>query len=327
MPIVNDYEAFLCDELNNGAQEANLPDYDTQLVAGTTGLTFQYFTSEDAANNNNWSQQINNATAYVADAMHDYVYVRVTASNGCYNVAKIKLNLLPTPLFNMQPKYPLCVGKTVTIDAGTGYDAYLWSTGETTQMIVIDEPGDYWVTVFEDHTTVNGIVVCSTTRIFNIFLSDKAILKKIDTYDWTRYDNALTAYVDGIGHYEYSLDNVHFQDSPTFISLHSGDYTVYIRDKFGCGTIDKAVFLLMYDKYFTPNEDHYNDFWKIDFSEQEAGLTVEIFDREGKLLKVLQNHESWDGRYNGANMHSDDYWFVVNRANGMQHRGHFTLKR
>jgi len=327
VPVTYDYDAFICDELNNGAEATDLTDYNVHLVASTTGFTFRYFTSELAADTDSWSQQITNATAYVADVMHHEVYVRVISTDGCHNVAKITLNLIQTPLFNMDVDYPLCVGKTVMIDAGSGYDAYLWSTGETTRMIVIDTIGDYSVTVFEDHMTVNGIVTCSTTRNFHIFFSDKAVWKKIDTYDWTRYDNALTAYIDGIGDYEYSIDNIHFQDSPTFISLHSGDYTVYVRDKFGCGTIDQDVFLLMYDKYFTPNEDNYNDFWKIDFSEYEPNLTIDIFNSEGKLLKVLQNHESWDGNYNGAHMPSDDYWFLVHRGNGNEHRGHFTLKR
>ena len=327
IPVVNDYEAFICDELNNGAEQTNLTDYDSHLVATTVGFTFRYFTSESGADTNSFSEQINNPSAYVVDVMHREAFVRITSPDGCHNVSRIALNLIPTPWFNIDADFPLCVGKTVTIDAGTGYDAYLWSTGETTQSIVIDEPGDYTVTVFEDHMTVNGIVTCSTTRTFNIFLSDKAVWKKIDTYDWTRYDNALTAYVDGIGDYEYSLDNVHFQDSPTFISLHSGDYTVYVRDKFGCGTIIQDVFLLMYDKYFTPNEDNFHDRWKIEFSEEEPGLTIDIFDREGKLLKVLQNHESWDGKYNGRDILADDYWFVVHRRDGRQHRGHFTLKR
>ncbi|HBI01988.1 T9SS type B sorting domain-containing protein, partial [uncultured Flavobacterium sp.] len=102
---------------------------------------------------------------------------------------------------------------------------------------------------------------------------------------------------------------------------------VYIRDKNNCGIVTDEVFLLMYPKFFTPNDDGYNDTWKINFSEFEAELVVSIFDRYGKLLKVLNQSSAWDGKFNGTNIPSDDYWFVVKRKSGKEYRNHFTLKR
>ena len=34
-----------------------------------------------------------------------------------------------------------------------------------------------------------------------------------------------------------------------------------------------------------------------------------------------------NGKYNGELLPSTDYWFVVKRENGKEHRGHFALKR
>ena len=84
----------------------------------------------------------------------------------------------------------------------------------------------------------------------------------------------------------------------------------------------------MHPLYFTPNGDGYNDYWKIKFSENEPNLTVKIFDRHGKFLKQLgTNSIGWDGKYLGKDMPSSDYWFVVTRENGKEHKGHFSLKR
>ncbi len=81
-------------------------------------------------------------------------------------------------------------------------------------------------------------------------------------------------------------------------------------------------------KFFTPNGDTYNDTWKIKLSDFEEGLTVNIYDRYGKLIKTLASNTSeWDGKHNGIDLPSSDYWFVVTRANGKEHKGHFSLKR
>jgi gliding motility-associated-like protein len=105
-------------------------------------------------------------------------------------------------------------------------------------------------------------------------------------------------------------------------------YTVYVKDKAGCGIIVRNVWLLYYVKYFTPNGDGYNDYWHIPFSEKETDLKVVVYDRYGKTITTFSSQkEGWDGTYNGNLMVSDDYWFVVYRADGRMHRGHFCLKR
>ena len=84
----------------------------------------------------------------------------------------------------------------------------------------------------------------------------------------------------------------------------------------------------MYPKFFTPNGDGYNDFWKIKFSENEPHLMVTIFDRYGKFIKQFgSSSQGWDGNYLGEQLPSTDYWFVVTRENGKEFKGHFTLKR
>jgi gliding motility-associated-like protein len=129
-----------------------------------------------------------------------------------------------------------------------------------------------------------------------------------------------------LGDYEYSLDGIHYQDSNVFNGLFSGQYSVYVRDKNGCGIVKKDIYLFSYPRYFTPNSDGINDIWKINFSEKEPTINIKIFDRFSKLLKNTSDN-GWDGTYNGQLMPSDDYWFVITRANGKEYKGHFTLKR
>lgn len=84
---------------------------------------------------------------------------------------------------------------------------------------------------------------------------------------------------------------------------------------------------LPFPKFFTPNNDGYNDTWTIDFRYLKPNTRIQIFNRYGKLIKELATNTSWDGTYIGQDQPSSDYWFVVTRLNGTEFKSHFSLKR
>ncbi|MBF4472894.1 T9SS type B sorting domain-containing protein [Flavobacterium sp. HJJ] len=84
---------------------------------------------------------------------------------------------------------------------------------------------------------------------------------------------------------------------------------------------------LPYPKFFTPNNDGYNDSWTIDFAYLAPNAGIRIFDRYGKFIKELNQNGAWDGTYLGQTLPATDYWFTVTQKNGKEFRGHFSLKR
>lgn len=84
---------------------------------------------------------------------------------------------------------------------------------------------------------------------------------------------------------------------------------------------------LPFPKFFTPNDDSYNDTWSINFDYLAPNSSIKIYDRYGKLLKQLSKNTSWDGTFRGQDLPASDYWFTVTPANGTEFRGHFSLKR
>ncbi|WP_337966980.1 T9SS type B sorting domain-containing protein [uncultured Flavobacterium sp.] len=84
---------------------------------------------------------------------------------------------------------------------------------------------------------------------------------------------------------------------------------------------------LPFPKFFTPNNDSFNDYWTIDFAYLAPNTGIKIFDRYGKLIKELVTNGVWDGNYLGNPQPASDYWFTVTRLNGTEYRGHFSLKR
>ncbi|PRP66777.1 T9SS type B sorting domain-containing protein [Nonlabens agnitus] len=79
--------------------------------------------------------------------------------------------------------------------------------------------------------------------------------------------------------------------------------------------------------FFTPNQDGFNDVWKITDPEQIV-VAIQIFDRYGKLLTSYQDSNSgWNGTFNNEPMPSSDYWYLIKLDDGQELKGHFTLKR
>lgn len=323
IPAPTDFAVTLCDAFNDGSENIDLTQYAPNLIANAANFTFLYYKTLNGAQNAVYAEQIQNENSCNLSNSNNTVYVRVISDHNCYNVAKLLFTFIDSPRIYMVDKYPLCQFRNVVIDAHPGYDRYLWSTGESTQTITVTQPGSYWVTVFENH----GALICDTRKDFFVYLSNPANIIRINTSDWSVDDNSITVTVAGLGDYVYSIDGENYQEENVFSHLKSGDYTVFVKDKNGCGIVDEDVFLLMYPTFFTPNDDTYNDLWKIKLSEYEPGFRIKIFDRNGKLLKELGNDAGWDGTFNNIPLPSSDYWFVVTRGDGKEFRGHFSLKR
>ncbi|UPQ78222.1 T9SS type B sorting domain-containing protein [Flavobacterium azooxidireducens] len=319
----NDYTESICDDLNDGVEIIDLTSYNSELIA-SNGNVFHYYHSLNGAENQITSDEIANTTNFELLTGNKIIYIRIDSPNTCFQIVELDLTLYNKPIIEINDIMPICDGNEITINAGNGFDNYNWSTGETTPSIIVSQPGNYDVTVSEIH----GPLICTSTKNFTVVLSNPATITNIETKDWTTSENIIQIDVTGLGNYEYSLDNINFQDSNLFTNLPSGDYTIYVRDKNDCGAVDQKVYLLMYPLFFTPNGDGYNDKWKIKFSEIEPNMTVTIFDRYGKFIKQIgANSEGWDGTFLGNHLPSSDYWFIVTRQNGKEYRGHFSLKR
>lgn len=322
--VITNISANVCDELNDGSETINLSSYNTQ-IATCSSCVFSYYTSLSGAENQVVADEITTAFNYNLSAGTTLIYVRIDSNDKCYQIAELNLTLVNVPVISITDIVSLCQNQDVEVHAGLGFDSYLWSTGASTESLTFTEAGSYSVTVTQNH----GDVICSSTKDFEVKLSNSATIQNLTVQDWTDSENIIVVELtdSSLGDYEYSIDGSTYQDSNTFSGLATGDYVVYVRDKNGCGIINQEVFLLNYPKFFTPNGDSYNDTWSIKFSETEPTLNIKIFDRYGKFIKDLNAFSSWDGYYNGRELPATDYWFVVTRANGKIYKGHFALKR
>jgi gliding motility-associated-like protein len=314
----NNYNESLCDNLNDGRENVDLSSFNSNLISPITNFTFKYFNNINDANNNIVSNQISSNRQLAIN--NNTFFVRIESQNGCFQVVRLEIDLVAYPVITINDNEGICLNGNKLLNAGSGFDTYTWSTGEITQTIYVSIPGDYTVTVTKNN--------CSSTKLFKVFYSEIPEIAKIETIDWTDYENSITVYTTRPGDFEYSIDGVNYQDSNKFEGLISDYYRVYVKDKSNCGLDYSDTLLLNYPKFFTPNNDGYNDLWRIKHSQFEPKLTIQLFDRYGKLIKFLNAKDAgWNGKHNGNDLPSTDYWFLVTRQDGRIHKGHFSLKR
>ena len=325
-PNVTDFE--VCDSDADGIELFDLSTKVQELLGTQTNPPYEvhfYPTQNDAENDSN---EITSITDYSNQTPNQETiwYSILDVDTGCFSVASFDLLVYPKPEVIMDDEYLICAGETVQIDAPGGFVTYNWSTGDTTQSIIVNSPGTYNLTVTDN----NG---CQADKTITVIGSDVATIDSVQIEDFVGVNgNSITVNVSGSGDYEYSLDGINYQQSNTFTDLYPGTYTVYVSDKNGCGVVEEEVDILGAPQFFTPNGDGNNDYWQIINVKKKEGTYVYIYDRYGKLMaKIDSNGPGWDGMYNGKPALATDYWFAAyvkeNADVYREVKGHFSLKR
>jgi gliding motility-associated-like protein len=195
-----------------------------------------------------------------------------------------------------------------------------------------NQPGNYSLTV-----TDLSIFSCPSDPMpFTVIESSPPLSVSYTTEGWFTDNQTITVTaIPSIGdgtNFLYSIDGNSPQTSPIFTNVTSGIHEISISDVNGCGsTVPITIKLINAPRFFTPNEDGYNDTWNVTEMPNQDNPKLYIFDRYGKLLKQLfPDGPGWDGTFNGQPLPSDDYWFYISYLeNGVlkEYRSHFSLKR
>lgn len=263
------------------------------------------------------------------------IFVRVQNEGSCLGINEVDLIVLYTPenigdstIVYCDNTYPGTIrlyGGVLNDLPNNYYYTWLFNNQDTsvdTSFIDINEPGTYTVII----TDPNG---CNSQRNITVLPANAPIISGITYLDTP---NAISVETEGNGLFLYAIDNLNgeFQTENTFYNLNSGFHTVYVKDENNCNTTSIEFAIVGYPKYFTPNGDSFNDFWKLKGVNNEfnAQLTVKIFNRYGKYISILTaNDMGWNGTLNGDILPADDYWFVVYNNNQIIYQGHFALVR
>ena len=268
------------------------------------------------------------------------LWVRIDNKDfGCFGIEPIELIVNSTVEMNIADRYTICdpnLQATIILDGGKSNETWEWKDENgtilsTNSEFEVTKPGSY---IFSTSKNENNIV-CSTTKKFTVNQTGSPIFQKVKGEDYQIFVS-----VSGESDYEYSLDNINFYGNGlnhNFTSVSAGVYTVYVRDINNCEpTINTKVSIIGFPKYFTPNDDGYNDVWQVEGVTEDLYnyADIVIFDRYGKYLyrmDLIKNQEGWNGYFNGEKLPPTDYWFKVRLIdkdnNTFEKIGHFSLKQ
>ncbi len=321
-----------CQSIITGNETFNISSVSASILGSqsTTDFTLTYYTS--LINAQNGTNPILNLTNFNPTSNPQTIYARLIFNQlpNCYETTSFQLIVGQIPKLNLNPNYLNCSTAPVIINASNGNlptTTYVWSDGTIGPIVSVSQIGVTNLSVIATNSYGVG-QACSKIQDITVTISKLPEVDRIETTDWTDTENTITVITTDNSAFDYSIDGINFQDENIFTNLTSGLYTVTVRDKLGCGFIQKEVWLLNYPKYFTPNGDGINETWYIKNQQFEPDFKVFIYDRYGKLIDNFNSNSiGWNGNYNGSQNVATDYWFVVYRQDGRVHKGHFTLKR
>jgi len=172
-----------------------------------------------------------------------------------------------------------------------------------------------------------------TITIHPTLISILSLEAEVTSEDFDDNQTIVASATGGNGDYEYQLDRGPWQSSGVFENVFGCEiHTVRAREVLGCSTMpEKNINLMYFPKFFTPNNDGFNDTWNIECLSNDSTAMIRIFDRFGKLLiQFKPSLNAWNGTFNGSMLAATDYWFVVSYQNSdaieTQFKSHFSLK-
>ncbi len=257
-----------------------------------------------------------NSTSFLAQNPGTYYAEANSSIAGCRSITRTPVTITFFELPKVSDEIStFCENTTIILDADLANMAYAWNTGENTQQIVVGQQGIYTVEV----TNANG---CSAVRSITLEQIDIPIIENVVSDGYSIIVKTVKS-----GAFEYSSNGRFFQDSNILTNIPGGRYTIYVREKNGCGIVNLDYIHFVIPKFFTPNGDGANDVFIFEGIELFDSFDISIFDRFGKLIKHVKNNTfTWDGTYQGRDLPASDYWYHL-KIDGRTLQGHFALKR
>jgi len=171
-------------------------------------------------------------------------------AGSCGDTASVNITVYAAPNVTLGPNQTICDGDIITLDAGSGYASYNWSTSATTQTIQVSTAGTYSVTV----TNINS---CSGTASVSITLTNQLDATITPVGPFCANDAAINLQANDAGG-TWSGNGITNPTNGTFNpqSAGAGTHTITYTISGNCGDTDSYDILVFSIPAFTTVIEH-----------------------------------------------------------------------
>jgi gliding motility-associated-like protein len=266
-----------------------------------------------------WSPEINNFETTT------YTFTPDTGQ-GCVTTATLEIIVTDPIIPQFDIVESVCEGNTIADLPSVSLNGI---TGSWTPALNNFETTTYTFTPDPNQCAIENEVTIEVIPISELVLDVEVVSEP-----FAPNQSVVATVSGGTGEYLFRLDDGPWVEQNVFNNISGCEvHVIRVREASGCSNVATEEFrILEYPKFFTPNGDAFNPLWNIQCLNDQPGAQVSIFDRYGKLLKVISTQSpGWNGTFNGNLMPTDDYWFkveyVADDGSPRVFTSHFTLKR
>ncbi|HEY5471124.1 MAG TPA: gliding motility-associated C-terminal domain-containing protein, partial [Bacteroidales bacterium] len=290
------------------------------ITAGSTaGLTYTYWTDAIAT--------VPYATPSAATAGTYYIKGSIPSS-GCYDIKPVIVSVNPKPTGSVTVTNAKCFevangSVNLTVSGGTPAYSYIWNNGAVTEDLTNVKAGVYSVVVTDANLCTENVSTTVTEPDLLVISS-----AKVDATCPDVPDGSITLTVTG-GTQPYNAIWIDGVSTINRVNIPNGTYSVVVTDLNSCATpLDVVVGFSGTDKcieipgVITPNNDGFNDTWKIKNIDLFPNAEVFVFSRWGRLVFNTKNIAAhpWDGIFQGKLLPTDSYHYVLHLNDGSEPR-------
>lgn len=313
------------------------PIFDAVPGGNCDAVSVQLFNSSTGSNvylwdfgDNTTSTQTNPVHAYAAPG--DYTVTLAVIDPVCADTVFLSVDVpveVPGITLELAPSVPLCLGGSAILDAGPGFDTYLWSTNEVSESIIALEPGEYVVEVTDgfctgaDTTTVFAGDVYPSLADAELCPGERELLE-------LPFEPAQVLWSDGSA------------GDSLFVSV-AGTYWYTALDPIGCPITDTmevsfaavATGKPFIPNVFTPNGDEKNERF-LPTNVDATDYSMDVYNRWGmKVYSTVNSEAGWNGKLdnNGETVPDGTYFVILTYSAYCDNKepvtvtGHVTLLR
>ncbi len=241
--------------------------------------------------------------------------VRHTITFGnCTEVYETSIFVFPEINLELGPNKTICDDESISIDGTTfGADTYVWNNGNTTENLVVTEPGTYILTASNELCETNDTIV-----INKILPEPYPISLPQDTTICLQNLPFIISPTFASG------ENITWKDGQVqadFIASESGIYVATL-DLDGC-TFSAEMRLETEDcsdkvyipNAFSPNNDGVNDVFRPE-GRNFVLTEMRVYDRWGSLVyESTEANAAWNGRFKGDFVDNGVFIYVISYQN------------